>query len=607
MSTARHRKFARMLLWGLSGMMALSAHGATFVVRDPQDLPDTNPGDGVAMSAAGTTTLRAAVEEANATPGADEIVLSRVLGEREVGAVVVDGPLFIADDLVITVEQLAYVFFRLPDELSFRVLEVMSNVSLQLYKIRFSARDGDTSFSADRGGLMFVHPGACVALEGCTLNRGRVSDAGGAIYVDFGTLDLRGASITGYSCVDGGGIYNRGGSVHFSLASSCGGTAERYGGGIFNDRGVVRFSWRSSNSAVYRSTAGVAGGGIYSNGGVVAMQSAFFRDCEAPHGAGLYLTGDAWAEVIGCNFREQVASADGGGIYVESGVLRASQTTIQSSSAGNLGGGVFVAAGEATLINCTLVGNDAQTGGGIAVAPGGTGILRMGNSVVAQNIADEGPSVYGVFESLGHNALGVSEGAVGLTASDFSGTVGAPLDPMLEFLVRHDGTPYSPGLVYVPGSGSPLIDAGDTALLAREDFVGSRCFDARLTCCPRVRGSAVDIGALEYQEGEIGLTCMGTHSADADEDGAISLSEMLRVIQLFNAAGFGCYEFSEDGYRVGAVDHECIPHSADYLPQDWRISLTELLRVIQFFNVGGYHHCPAAEPATEDGYCPGVQ
>ncbi|MFP4502251.1 MAG: choice-of-anchor Q domain-containing protein [Candidatus Hydrogenedentota bacterium] len=606
MSTARHRKFARMLLWGLSGMMALSAHGATFVVRDPQDLPDTNPGDGVAMSAAGTTTLRAAVEEANATPGADEIVLSRVLGQREIGEAFLEGTLLIADDLAITVDALAFVIFVVPSDLAFRVLEVMSNVSLHMESIFLSAREGDTTYSADRGGLLYINPGAYVALDGSDLLRGRASVAGGGIYIDHGTLDMCGyVSVSGYSALDGGAIYNDGGNIHIGCSSHVSGTAGRYGGGIHNNRGVVRFSLDSSNSGVFRCSAGGAGGGIYTDGGIVTLRTMSLSTSTSPQGAGLYLTGDAWAEVIGSNFREHVAGADGGGIYVESGVLRASQSTIQTSSAGNLGGGVFVAGGEATLINCTLVNNDAQTGGGIAVAPGGGGVLRMGNSVVAENVADEAPSIYGAFESLGHNALGVSEGAVGLTASDFSGTVGAPLDPMLEFLVRHDGTPYSPGLVYVPGSGSPLIDAGDTALLAREDFVGSRCFDARLTCCPRVRGSAVDIGALEYQEGEIGLTCMGTHSADADEDGAISLSEMLRVIQLFNAVGFGCYEFSEDGYRIGAVDHECTPHSADYLPQDWRINLTELLRVIQFVNVGGYYPCPDAN--TEDGFCPGLQ
>lgn len=63
---------------------------------------------------------------------------------------------------------------------------------------------------------------------------------------------------------------------------------------------------------------------------------------------------------------------------------------------------------------------------------------------------------------------------------------------------------------------------------------------------------------------------------------------------------------SDEGYLPGpGDDHTCTPHASDYSPQDWTIDLSELLRVIQFYNMGGYYVCPDAEPATEDGYCPG--
>lgn len=99
------------------------------------------------------------------------------------------------------------------------------------------------------------------------------------------------------------------------------------------------------------------------------------------------------------------------------------------------------------------------------------------------------------------------------------------------------------------------------------------------------------------------------HSADwcigccGEQDHIISLSELLRVIQLYNSGSFGCGIGTEDGYSPGSPDHSCRPHSADYNPQDWRFSLPELLRVIQFFNAGGYHACPGA--GTEDGFCVG--
>src|SRR5574340_707697 len=55
--------------------VAPAANGATFAVNSTADAVDVNPGDGVCATAAGTCTLRAAIQEANALAGADTIVL----------------------------------------------------------------------------------------------------------------------------------------------------------------------------------------------------------------------------------------------------------------------------------------------------------------------------------------------------------------------------------------------------------------------------------------------------------------------------------------------------------------------------------------------------
>jgi Neuraminidase (sialidase) len=98
------------------------------------------------------------------------------------------------------------------------------------------------------------------------------------------------------------------------------------------------------------------------------------------------------------------------------------------------------------------------------------------------------------------------------------------------------------------------------------------------------------------------------HSIDIDGDGALSLSEVLRGIQLYNSGNFSCAEGeggSEDGFSLGDGTKLCPPHAGDYNPQDWFFSISELLRMIQFYNLGGLHPCPVAE--TEDGFCPGPQ
>jgi hypothetical protein len=90
------------------------------------------------------------------------------------------------------------------------------------------------------------------------------------------------------------------------------------------------------------------------------------------------------------------------------------------------------------------------------------------------------------------------------------------------------------------------------------------------------------------------------HTVDTDSDGALSLSELLRIIQHFNFGSLGCRDDTEDGYGPSA-DYSCAPHASDYSPQNWRIGFTELLRAIQFYNMGGYFWCPDA--FTVDGYC----
>jgi hypothetical protein len=92
------------------------------------------------------------------------------------------------------------------------------------------------------------------------------------------------------------------------------------------------------------------------------------------------------------------------------------------------------------------------------------------------------------------------------------------------------------------------------------------------------------------------------HTTDIDQDNQFALSELLRVIQFFNAGGIACQCDTEDNFAPGTGDTLCSPHSSDYNPQDWQIDLNELLRAIQFYNTGGYTYCP--ESGTEDGFCP---
>lgn len=93
------------------------------------------------------------------------------------------------------------------------------------------------------------------------------------------------------------------------------------------------------------------------------------------------------------------------------------------------------------------------------------------------------------------------------------------------------------------------------------------------------------------------------HSADQNHDWKISLTEVLRVIQLYNSGGYYCSCNTEDSYSVTGNNRTCSPHSSDYYGSpDWKIQLYEILRLIQIYNYGSYH----PSTGTEDGFALGL-
>lgn len=96
------------------------------------------------------------------------------------------------------------------------------------------------------------------------------------------------------------------------------------------------------------------------------------------------------------------------------------------------------------------------------------------------------------------------------------------------------------------------------------------------------------------------------HNADQDGDGSVALTELLRVIQFYNAGRYDCAndpDATEDGFEIPAakgLSQDCAPHASDYQGgADGVISLSELLRLIQLFNLQSFFAC--AE--SEDGFC----
>ncbi len=93
--------------------------------------------------------------------------------------------------------------------------------------------------------------------------------------------------------------------------------------------------------------------------------------------------------------------------------------------------------------------------------------------------------------------------------------------------------------------------------------------------------------------GEEGAEDASRFSEDEVRSSGFSLAEV----------GTGTSPPRSAGSLVPVPGKACTCHSSDYAPRDWAISFTELLRVIQFYNAGAYHRCDYGE----DGFCPGAE
>jgi hypothetical protein len=195
-------------------------------------------------------------------------------------------------------------------------------------------------------------------------------------------------------------------------------------------------------------------------------------------------------------------SGRGGALFVEVGAATLVDCEVAGNVAdstaagiGGIGGAIEIwpGYGSATLRRCTVAGNAASAGGGSA-SSGGTGggvhspagsNLTLDHTIVAANRAADpsgAPDVAGTATSSGHNLLGDSAGATLVGGSNDLQDV----DPLFVDPVGGD---------WSLEASSPAADSGDAAFASTgSDLFGfSRVLDADLDRKPRV-----DRGAHEF-------------------------------------------------------------------------------------------------------------
>jgi uncharacterized repeat protein (TIGR01451 family) len=350
----------------------------TFSVTTTSDTVDADLDDPACLDAAGECSLRAAVMQANKTPGADTITVPAgtyaltLPSPDPAGPNATVGDLDITDDLTISGAGPDSTIIAGGAGWSDRLLEV--------------------NFGSDAGNLE-------LSLSGVTLTKGNSADVGGGLYFTDvgGALSMRAMKVVGNTAGtsagdNGGGAYVRAKAFALDGVVFEGNTAGGSGGGLHIHPPPAASATDAREVTFAGNHAGGHGGGLATTGpaGFAAtdLQATDNVAGEASNGAGggLYLSAtDAALEdvtIIGNH-----SSSDGGGVSA-SASLQISGGVIRGNTTGDAhGGGISFAASAAalSLTGLAIEGNKSNDGGGLWVNAATLTVERVsisGNEVV---------------------------------------------------------------------------------------------------------------------------------------------------------------------------------------------------------------------------------
>jgi CSLREA domain-containing protein len=359
----------------------------------------------------------------------------------------------------------------------------------------------DSSFSdngASRGGLGGgIYNDGEALVQNATFS-GDGADTGGAILnAAAGRLAVSDSTFIGNSAMGGGAISNAASTLSIANSSFVGNLAE--GGGAILSRGgtalIVSDSLFSGNGAQ-------TGGAIVSEGTVTVARSTFSGNIS-DEGGGIAFFGDASALFVTDSTFSDNSARDGGGIATSKPATIQRSTFVGNEAESGAGIVVVPGGGEVTVSNSTFAGNTASEGDGGGIDNRGTLTLKsstlVGNSAstAGGGIANEGTA------TLANTIVAGSTHGGNCSGFDAAGTSNMADDPTcgpaftrvrlarlrLGPLANNGGPTETIALRH----GSVAIDAGDNG--AAQGLIT----DQRGQGYPRIVGPRVDIGAFEVQ------------------------------------------------------------------------------------------------------------
>ncbi len=392
---------------GLNAAGLAGAAGLSFQVSSTADAVDARIGDGVCATSSGACTLRAAVQETNAIPGADTIQVpagTYALGiSPSGGAGSAWGDHDISDSVVISGAGAASTVIdggNPPGGASAeirgldRLFEVVGGASVTLSGLTLS--DG---YAAEFGGAIMNSSSATVAVVGSVVRGSAAGKTGGGIenHAD-GTIIVQGSTLTQNYAVEGGSALNNNltGSVELTDSIVSGNSAAVVGldeslrgaGAIANNAEhdeVGTISVVDSEISDNRAGGGRSGAGIWNKGlGRITVAGTTFSKNQADGDGGAIYSGPGEVSVVNSTFSENAAT--GGGAISSGGSLTVLESQFTKNAAEDWGGGVHnFNLGAVAIRSTSFDENTALSGGGFANE--GAGLVTVESTTFTKNIA----------------------------------------------------------------------------------------------------------------------------------------------------------------------------------------------------------------------------
>jgi len=426
--------------------------------------------------------------------------------------------------------------------------------------------------AADGGGAVFNEGRATITITNSQFTNNSATMDAGAIFNAFeGSTTISGSQFTGNSAGANGGAISNFGSLGLTESNVTGNSAALEGGAIFNQGSLI-----ISSSTISDNEAGEQGGAVFSRSELTISGSTVSGNTSGTSGGGICSFGGTLS-ISETSIADNAAGESGGGVYLDDvNTVYVSESSFSGNSATNAGGAFFVLACSIELTNSLISNNTAQDGGGIAAFGSAAITIPIINSTLSGNTAsriggaltfegstvtirnstifsNSAPDTGGVFSDYGtltavstiiasntggdvgesdgtpeldafasgsvNNLIGDAATAGGLTNGVDGNLVG--VDPLLGPLANNGGPTRTHRLL----AGSPAINTGANPEALTTDQRGFQ----------RVRGTAIDIGAVEFIGGPsiasftpptsslpLGLSVLLTAGGVADPDGSVA-------------------------------------------------------------------------------------